>query len=99
MAQVVLPLTELTKGKAKSVTWNQEAQAAFDTVKAALANATMLVHPSSSSQTTLTTDASDTAIGAELAQRQDDSTWKPLAFFSRKLTVAEKELLYAAENS
>ncbi|GFO45478.1 Pol polyprotein [Plakobranchus ocellatus] len=38
----------------------------------------------------LTVDASSTAVGAQLEQRQGQS-WVPLAFFSRKLSDAEKK--------
>lgn len=94
MAEIVLPLTELTKTKGKVIAWNNHAEDAFQRVKTALAEATMLVHPSSTAPTALTTDASDGAIGAELAQRQEDGQWKPIAFFSRRLTAAERK--YAA---
>ena len=36
-------------------------------------------------------DASDVAVGAELAQRGRDQHWRPIAFFSRTLAPAEKK--------
>ena len=91
MDEIVLPLTELTKTKDKNIPWPPEAAQAFEKVKTAIADATMLVHPDPTAPTALTSDASDGAIGAELAQRQDDGSWKPLAFFSRRLSAAEKK--------
>ena len=56
----------------------------FIGTKEALANATMLHHPVQGALTALTTDASDTALGAVLEQKTGND-WKPLAFFSRQL--------------
>lgn len=42
---------------------------AFDNCKDSLARATLLVHPDLSADLALTTDASDTAIGAVLQQQ------------------------------
>ncbi|GFN96787.1 Pol polyprotein [Plakobranchus ocellatus] len=47
-------------------------------------------HPLPDAPTSLTVDASSTAVGAQLEQRQGQS-WVPLAFFSRKLSDAEKK--------
>ena len=41
-------------------------------------------------QFSLTTDASDRAVGAVLQQRTDES-WEPLAFFSKKLRPPEQK--------
>ncbi|KAG5325079.1 TF28 protein, partial [Pseudoatta argentina] len=54
-----------------------------------LANAIILSHLSDAAEMRLVCDASDFAIGAVLEQRLDDS-WKPFAFFSRKLSSAQQ---------
>ena len=58
--------------------------------KLALAAATGLVHPSATAETSINTDASDTAVGAVLQQCLH-GVWTPISFFSRKLLPAEKK--------
>ena len=50
----------------------------------------MLVHPTVDSETALTVDASDLAIGGVLEQRID-GMWKPLALFSKQLRAPEQQ--------
>ncbi|GBM76602.1 hypothetical protein AVEN_54871-1 [Araneus ventricosus] len=50
---------------------------------------TLLVHPLPDARLSLTCDASDRALGSVLSQ-EENGEWKPLAFFSRKLTPAEQ---------
>ncbi|GBN84551.1 Transposon Tf2-6 polyprotein [Araneus ventricosus] len=50
---------------------------------------TLLVYPSPDARLSLTCDASDRALGSVLSQ-EENGEWKPLAFFSRKLTPAEQ---------
>ena len=70
---------------------------AFDRAEEMLANATMLNHPDPLSPIVLTTDASDTAIGAVLEQKVQGD-WKPLAFLSKKLkTAGQKYSTYDRE--
>ena len=59
-----------------------------------LAKATLLNHPDPSSPIALTTDASDTAIGAVLEQKIKVN-WQPLAFLSKKLKTAEQKYMYS----
>lgn len=78
----------LKKGSDK-VEWNPEQVQAFEGAKSALANAALLAHPVSSAPVSLTTDASDQAVGAVVEQRVAGA-WQPLAFFSRKLSNSER---------
>ena len=90
-AQLMQPLHALlSKGKPKSqsINWTEAALTAFNSTKEALANASMLSYPQSDAPTWLMTDASDTAVGAVL-QQNIDNTWRPISFFSRKMTPAE----------
>ncbi|GFW41484.1 hypothetical protein TNCV_465721 [Trichonephila clavipes] len=67
--------------------WNVEAINAFNQCKNPLANATLLAHPSQDANLALMTDVSDFGLGASL----NDITscgFKPLGFFSKKLTPA-----------
>ncbi len=57
-------------------------------MKNALANASLLVHPTPDAPTSIMTDASDVAVGAVLQQYIKEQ-WCPLAFFSRTLKSAE----------
>ena len=41
--------------------------------------------------TALTVDASDVALGGELSQKDRFGTWRPIAFFSRRLQGAERK--------
>ena len=76
-------------GNPVNLEWLSDLEDAFNAAKEALARATMLVHPSADRPTALTVDASGTAIGAVL--EQDLGSWKPVAFFSRKLRPAEQK--------
>jgi hypothetical protein len=72
----------------KHFTWTNECQLAFTKLKTELGNLTLLSHPMNDSQFSITTDASNIAVGAVLQQRNNDC-WEPLGFFSKKLTAAE----------
>ena len=89
IAKRLAPLTEALKGKSKKFTWTPDCQTTFQEAKSALASAVMLHHPDPQSETKLSVDASDTAMGAELSQQQNGA-WKPIAFFSRKLTPTQQ---------
>ena len=88
-AELMHPLREERKGPAtRVINWTEEKSKAFDDIKAALANATMLTHPVPSAPIALTSDASDVAVGAVLEQWVGGA-WQPLAFFSRQLRPPE----------
>lgn len=88
-APLHLYLKDSRKNDKRIIAWTAEAETAFENAKSILANATMLAHPCASAKTRLVTDASDFAMGAALKQASSDG-WKPLAFFSRKFTPAQR---------
>ena len=92
-AQTMAPLHsylgESRRNDKREIIWTPEAEEAFVKIKNDLANATLLVHPTINAETRLVTDASDSGMGACLEQKFSD-IWKPLAFFSRKLTPAQR---------
>lgn len=71
-AETLAPLNDLLKGLKKNsrkiLTWTDDAQQAFTTIKHKLADLTLLAHPAPNAPTSLTTDALATAIGAVLQQ-------------------------------
>lgn len=87
-AQLLLPLTQLLQGNPKVISMTPEAREAFSSAKKALADVTLLTHPSPTAEIVLSTDASSLAVGASL-QQQIDGDLQPLAFFSQKLTSTE----------
>jgi hypothetical protein len=87
-AQILKPLTDLLKGGAKTLEWIVSAQEAFQNAKRLLAAAVPLQHPAPSAKLSLATDTSDTHIGGVMQQKSRD-LWRPLGFFSRKLTDTE----------
>ena len=89
-AQLMSPLFEALTNQTKTLVWNDTMAQAFDNIKEALAKATLLVHPRHDAPISLTTDASDRAVGAVLQQWTDES-WEPLAFFSKKLRPPEQK--------
>jgi hypothetical protein len=60
----------------------------FQTAKSSLSSAIPLHFPNPSAPISLTTDASNTHIGAVLQQKVNGS-WQPLSFFSKKLSQTE----------
>ena len=77
----------------KSVVWRWRKdveQAAFDTLKSAVASAPVLLHPDTSKPFVIVSDASDFAVGASLEQTGDDGRRRPVSFFSHKLNTAER---------
>ena len=88
---ILHPLNNLlssTKTKTQELHWNTNATEAFQTVKATLANVTLLVHPKPNAPTCIMTDASDKAVGAVLQQHIGDH-WQPISYFSKKLKPSE----------
>ena len=63
---------------------------AFHDTKKAFAEATLLTHSRHDVLISLTTDASDQAVGSVLQQLVNGS-WEPLAFFSKNLRLPEKK--------
>ena len=92
-AQILTPLNSMLKttpSNSRILQWTLEATAAFQDIKNALADASLLVHPKPDAPVKLMTDASDIAIGAVLQQYLNDK-WCPLAYFSKKLTPTEQK--------
>ena len=78
------------KGKPKKLAWTPDCQAAFQSVKNALSNATMLHHPRLGATLSLTSDASKTSTGAVLEQRGPKG-FEPLAYYSSKLSTEKPD--------
>ena len=89
IAQVLAPLHAQAGGKGQKIEWSTECQSAFQAAKQLLCEATLLHHPDPKLPTSTTVDASDTGIAGQLEQLHG-RIWKPIAFFSRKLSNAEK---------
>ena len=89
-AQIVQPLTDILKGKRrnKTIQLTHAEVEAFNASKATLAEATLLCHPVQNAPLSLTTDASNVAVGGVL-QQLVDSTWQPIGFFSKRLQPTE----------
>ena len=90
VAGILAPLHAQASGKGQTIQWSESCQTAFEKAKEALKEAVLLHHPHPDAPTSLTTDASNSALGAQLEQKQGHS-WVPLAFFSRKLSETEKK--------
>ena len=92
-ASTLAPLTALlsatrsTKSNAKLI-WNEAADRAFLESKNLLSEATLLSHFDVEAETSVAVDASDYAVAAVLQQKFNDD-WKPIAFFSKKLSPAQ----------
>ncbi|GFO43156.1 Pol polyprotein [Plakobranchus ocellatus] len=89
-ASLLLPLhCALQKSHSQKVlSWTADMDMSFASCKEALAEATMLSHPKHGAHISLTTDASDQAIGSVLKQYVN-GIWQPLAFFSKRLRPPE----------
>ena len=87
-AQITAPLYRLVK-KGTVFEWTKEAQRAFEALKVAMTSAPILAYPLPEGRFILDTDASHTAIGAELSQEQDGGI-KVIAYGSYALTAAQR---------
>ena len=97
-SKILAPLTALT-GKGTKFKWEKEHQAAFDEMKARLAQDTLVSFPAYGERFDVHTDASEQQIGGIGSQNN-----KPFGFFSRKFNLAqfkypttEQELLAIVE--
>ncbi|KAK3729078.1 hypothetical protein RRG08_005451 [Elysia crispata] len=91
-AALLRPLySALKKSKPHQIIeWTNDLCESFTSSKAAFADATMLSHPKPGASISLTSDASDQAVGAVLEQYVD-GFWQPLAFFSKQLRPPEQK--------
>ena len=90
-AKILEPLNKLLSFPEKDphhLALGKEATTAFITIKQALADAILLVHPKPHAPTCIMADTSDCAVGAVL-QQYIDGGWYPIAYFSKKLRPAE----------
>lgn len=88
-AKIALPITELLKSDTKFV-WDERRQAAFEKLKEALVSYPILRQPDFERQFIIHTDASNYALGAILAQKDDTGSEYVCAYASRTLRGAEK---------
>ncbi len=89
-AMVLAPLHNLLK-KNVPFRWDDNCQKSFDFVKNCLCNEPCLAIFNPNKETKVYTDASLEGIGAVLKQKQEDGTFKPVAYFSKKLNEYQKK--------
>ena len=90
-ARVLAPLTDALKGPGKTILWTPFMDSTFIKAKQLLSSVPEFVHPLCNAPISLAVDASDSHIGAVLQQQLLDKSWSLLAFFSKKLSDAEKK--------
>ncbi|UYV82733.1 hypothetical protein LAZ67_22000691 [Cordylochernes scorpioides] len=85
-------LNDFLKGSKKNnkrpIPWTEEAEQKFIKCETELSKAALLSFPDPERPLALFTDASDRAMGAVL-QHFIDGAWKPIAFFSKKLSESQ----------
>ena len=91
-------MLKATPSNSRTLQWTTETITAFENIKKALANATLLVHPKPDAPINIMTDVSDIATGV-VFQQHLEGKWCPLSYFSRKLSPAEQQYSTLTENS
>ena len=90
-SSIAAPLTDLTRKSAPNqVTWKEECDKAFHSLKKVLCSSPILCSPDFIKPFFLQTDASERGVGAVLSQRDDDGYDHPISYFSRKLLPREQ---------
>ena len=97
-SEISVPLNHLQK-KGVPFKWTDECEQAFQKLKDKLMNPPLLIHPDIGGHFHVLTDASDTACGAAVCHRIEE-TYRPIAFWGCTMrdaelnyTVTEKEAL------
>ena len=91
-AHIAEPLTNLTKkGQPETIEWGATAETAFQRLKSALTESTIMRNPDPNSVFIVQTDASDVGIGAVLSQRDQLGNDHPIMYYSRKLLDRERK--------
>ena len=83
------PLWDLTS-TGKSWKWDTKEEEAFEQIKKLLTNAPVMAYFAKDAKTRLVTDASPVGLGAVLEQQQEDGSYRPVYYASRKLSNVEK---------
>ena len=90
-AELVLSLTDLTRNKCSNVIkFNEVEKQAFDKVKLELCKCVDLYAPNYNKSFIIRSDASERAVGALLAQKDDVGIEYPIAFASTKLSETQR---------
>jgi len=74
----------------KSWKWGSKEEEAFDEIKKLLTNAPVITYFAKDAKTRLVTDPSPVDLGAVLEQQQEDGSYRPVYYTSRKLSNVEK---------
>jgi hypothetical protein len=88
LAGIATPLYAMTGPRAEFL-WEERHQVAFDKLKKAMVSPPVLAFPDPEGRFILDTDASDTAVGAELSQIQNGCE-RPIAYASNSLTPEQR---------
>lgn len=88
-ATISAPLSDLLK-KGRTFVWSDRAQAALESIKAALVSSPVLATPDFSQPFILQTDASDCGIGGVLVQGTGDNE-RVVAYYSQKLSATQQK--------
>ncbi len=89
---VAAPMTNLTR-QGVDFMWDDTCEGSFRTLKAALVSVSVLAYPTREGHFVLSTDASDTGIGAMLEQEQEDGgrvAKKVIAYVSKTLSDSQR---------
>jgi len=89
LAAIAAPLWNLLRKDAE-YKWTDDHNRSFEGVKKAIENTWWLEHPDGNALLLLRTDACKRGIAAVLPQRHEDGSIGAIAFYSRKLTSAER---------
>lgn len=84
------PLTALTSKSSGIHRWNEKCTQAFHTLRGALTSAPILVPPDWANAFRCHVGASQEAVGGILAQLDDTGSERVVAYYSRKLSIAEQ---------
>ena len=87
-AERLAAFSSMLRRKSKTVAWTDELTSAFDETRVEIVKTVRLTFPATGDMRILT-DASGIAIAGALEQ-QIDGEWRPLSFYSRKLSDVEK---------
>lgn len=91
-AEITAPMTDLLKGKNVRFIWTEAAEQAFRQLKECLSSTPVLANPRYDLPFIIQADASDTGMGAVLAQNSEDGESEhAVAFFSQKFTSAQRK--------